>query len=720
MNKMKKSVKKEFYINNDLISIETGKIARQCSGSVLIKAKKTTVLCTVVVSRRPQKDCDFLPLTVNYLQKQYAAGKIPGGYIKREGKPSDGSILISRLIDRSIRPTIADNFHNEINITCTVLSFDPEYSPDILSIIGSSAALAISEVPTKSIISGVRVAMISDSLKLNPSESQLRECALDLVISASKSSITMVESESKELEEEKIMEAIEFGKRYIFEINEKIEELQREIGKKKFSSSQEKTLSQSQSDILNEARQRMDELISHSFIGCSKIERVRKISDMRDELENFLIENGSFDPAIAKSSIVSIVKKSIRSKVLNSNLRIDGRRPDELREIEIDVDLLPQVHGSALFTRGETQALVITTLGICNKDKQIVDGLGSKQTEESFMLHYNFPPYSVGEVGQLKSPGRREIGHGKLAWKALNPLLPSNELFNYVIRVVSEITESDGSSSMATVCGASLSLMDCGVPIKSPVAGIAMGLVIENETYVILSDIMGEEDNIGDMDFKVAGTKHGITALQMDIKVDGISADIIYNALKKAKVGRMHILNKMNEAIPAPRSELGRNVPKIEIVKIPIKKIKDLIGSRGAVIKEICTSSGASVDVDDLGNVKVSSSNPDALKKAVSMVRDVTFDPEIGDIFEGPVVKVIDAGAFVSISPNRDGFVHVSELANYRVDFVEDIINEGDIVKTKVIGFDKKGRPKLSYRSVDQLTGEDISDNLSADRTNDK
>ena len=700
-------VKKEINWGGKILSLETGKVARQAS-SVMAKFGNTTVLCAVTVASKAAENGGFFPLTVNYLEKSYAAGKIPGGFFKREAKPSEAATLTSRLIDRPIRPLFPENFYNEVNVVCTVLSYDPSHTPDIIALIGASAALAISEAPFAEAVGGARVGLIDGQLVLNPSMEEIKNSQLDLIVAGTKSSVLMVESEAKELTEAQMLEAVAFGHAQFQPIIDLINEFAAEAGKQKIVVAQEDN-----SALEKEITAFIGERLIAAFKKREKQARAADLDQIKKDIEAKFV---SEEAGISKNKISAIFKhlekEIVRNDVLKSGSRIDGRKTDQVRQIEIEVGFLPQVHGSALFTRGETQALVVTTLG-SGKDEQMVEGLDA-MSKEAFMLHYNFPPYSVGETGQLKSPGRREIGHGKLAWRALNPVFPVNsENFSYVTRVVSEITESNGSSSMATVCGTSLSLMDAGVPVKEPVSGIAMGLIKEGDNYVILSDIMGDEDHLGDMDFKVAGTKNGITALQMDIKINGINAEIMEKALHQANGGRMHILEKMVAVMSNPRTELNSNVPRVEVMNISPKKIRDVIGSRGKVIKEICAVSGAILDVEDDGTVKITSNSNEAIKKAVAMVNEIIFEPEIGDIYEGPVVKVIDAGAFVSISNNRDGFVHISELAEYRVDFVEDVINEGDIVKVKVIGFDKKGRPKLSYRCVDQKTGEDISATLS-------
>ncbi|MBL6665070.1 MAG: polyribonucleotide nucleotidyltransferase [Rickettsiales bacterium] len=700
-------VKKEIELNGKTLSLETGKVARQAGGSVVARHGDTVVLCAVTVASKAAEGADFFPLTVNYLEKFYASGKIPGGFFKREAKPSDAATLTARLIDRPIRPMFPEGFYNEVNVVCTVLSYDPECNPDMVALIAASAALSISEAPLLEAVASARVGIIEDKFVLNPSNEQLKESTLDLIVAGTESSVLMVESEAKELTEEKMLEAVNFAHESFQPVIQLIKDLKSEAGKKDLE-----VVKEDVSALKSEIKDFIGDRLSAAYKKQEKQARAADLDQILSEIkEKFISEEKAIDDNKASSIFKKLSQEIVRGDVLKNSVRIDGRKTDEVRQIAVETGLLPKAHGCALFTRGETQALVVATLG-SSKDEQMIENLDAGMSKESFMLHYNFPPYSVGETGQLRPPGRREIGHGKLAWRAIKPVFPSNEDFSYTTRVVSEITESNGSSSMATVCGTSLALMDAGVPLKAPVSGIAMGLIKEGSDYVILSDIMGDEDHLGDMDFKVAGTKDGITSLQMDIKINGISSEIMQKALEQANAGRMHILDKMCEVMSAPREDLNENVPKVEILNIAPKKIREVIGSRGRVIKEICTVSGAVVDVDDDGTVKISSNSSEAIKKAVSMINDITFEPEIGDIYEGPVVKVIDAGAFVSISTNRDGFIHISELADYRVDFVEDVINEGDIVKVKVIGFDKKGRPKLSFRCVNQETGEDISDQI--------
>ncbi len=704
-------VKKEIEWGGKTLKLETGKIARQAGGSVVVSYGDTVILGAVTVSKKPMEGADFLPMTVNYLEKSYAAGKIPGGFFKREAKPSDLATLTSRLIDRPIRPLFPSNFHHEINVVCTILSYDASATPDVVAMIAASAALSLSEAPFEGPIAGARVGVIGGEFKLNPSSEELKESDLDLMVAGTTDSVLMVESEAKQLTEEKMLEAVNFGHEACKPVIEAIKELAKEAGKEKI-----KPEEVDNSALKNEIADFVKKDIEAAYEIKAKQERVEALDKAKTAAkEKFVSEEKGIDETKVGSLLKKIEQDVVRGQILAGSTRIDGRKNNEVRQIETETSILPKAHGSALFTRGETQAIVVATLG-SDRDEQMVETLDPEISKERFLLHYNFPPYSVGEVGRLGVPGRREIGHGKLAWRSINPVLPKDQdAFPYVTRIVSEITESNGSSSMATVCGTSMALMDAGVPIEAAVSGIAMGLVKEGDKYVVLSDIMGDEDHLGDMDFKVAGTRKGITALQMDIKIKGINAKIMEEALKQANEGRNHILDRMEATIKEPNKEPNGNIPRVETITISQNKIKDIIGSRGKTIKEICATSGAVVDVDDSGTVKVSANNNEAIQKAVDMINAICFEPEVGDIFEGSVVKIIDAGAFVTISENKDGFVHISELAEYRVEFVEDVINEGDVVKVKVIGFDKKGRPKLSYRCVDQETGEDISDQLDLD-----
>ncbi len=701
-------VKKEIEWGGKTLSIETGKIARQAGGSVVVSYGETVILGAVTVSKKPLAGADFLPMTVNYLEKSYAAGKIPGGFFKREAKPSDNATLTSRMIDRPIRPLFPSNFHHEINVVCQILSYDASATPDVVATIAASAALSLSEAPFEGPIAGARVGVINGEFVLNPSNEDLKNSDLDLVVSGTADSVLMVESEAKQLTEEKMLEAVNFGHKACAPVIDIIKELTAEAGKEKIVPEEVDN-----SALIAEISEFSKKAIESAYEIKAKQERVEALTNVKTEAkEKFVNEENEIDENKVGSILKKIEQEVVRGQILAGSTRIDGRKNNEVRQIETEISILPRAHGSALFTRGETQAIVVATLG-SDRDEQLVETLDPEISKERFLLHYNFPPYSVGEVGRLGTPGRREIGHGKLAWRSINPVLPKDQdEYPYVTRIVSEITESNGSSSMATVCGTSMALMDAGVKIAAPVSGIAMGLVKEGDNYVVLSDIMGDEDHLGDMDFKVAGTRDGITALQMDIKIKGINSNIMEEALKQANEGRNHILDRMEATIKEPNAEPNGNIPRVESFTIAQSKIKDVIGSRGKVIKDICATSGAVVDIDDNGVVKVAANNNEAIQKAVDMINAICFEPEVGDIFEGNVVKIIDAGAFVSISENKDGFVHISELAEYRVEFVEDVISEGDAVKVKVIGFDKKGRPKLSYRCVDQETGEDISDQI--------
>ncbi len=709
-------VKKEIEWGGKTLSIETGKVARQAGGSVVVSYGETVVLGAVTVSKKPLTGVDFLPMTVNYLEKSYSAGKIPGGFFKREAKPSDNATLTSRMIDRPIRPLFPSSFHHEINVVCQILSYDASATPDVVATIAASAALSLSEAPFEGPIAGARVGYINGEFALNPSAEELKDSSLDLMVSGTSDSVLMVESEAKQLTEEKMLEAVSFGHKSCAPVIDIIKELVSEAGKEKIIVEEVDN-----SALIAEISEFSKKDIESAYKITAKQERVEALTKVKTEAkEKFVSEEKGVDENKVGSVLKKVEQEVVRGQILSGSTRIDGRKSNEVRQIETETSMLPKTHGSALFTRGETQAIVVATLG-SDRDEQMVETLDPEISKERFLLHYNFPPYSVGEVGRLGVPGRREIGHGKLAWRSINPVLPKDQdVFPYVTRVVSEITESNGSSSMATVCGTSMALMDAGVPLDAAVSGIAMGLVKDGDNYVVLSDIMGDEDHLGDMDFKVAGTRNGITALQMDIKIKGIDAKIMEEALKQANEGRNHILDRMEATIKEPNTELNANIPRVETITIAQDKIKDIIGSRGKTIKEICATSGAVVDVDDSGTVKVSANNNDAIQKAVSMINEICFEPEVGDIFEGAVVKIIDAGAFISISENKDGFVHISELAEYRVDFVEDVISEGKVIKVKVIGFDKRGRPKLSYRCVDQETGEDISDKLNLDNEEDR
>jgi polyribonucleotide nucleotidyltransferase len=686
------------------LTLETGRVARQAHGSVIASYGGTSVLATVVADYEPKPGLDFFPLTVNYQEKAYAAGKIPGGFFKREGRPSEKETLVSRLIDRPIRPLFAKDFQNETQVIATVISYDGENDPDIVAMIAVSAALTLSGVPFMGPIAASRVGYINDEYILNPTKEQLDEdCKLDLVVAGTDSAVLMVESEAKELSEEVMLGAVSFGQdsfkpviKAIVQLAEKAAKEPRELEEIDLSD-----LEETVSKIVRE------KLLSAYKEGDKQI-RSNKIAEIKSDLINELVNEDN--PVIIESQVSSVFKNIekdiVRGSILDTGLRIDGRDLETVRPVHSDVSILPLTHGSSLFTRGETQALVVTTLGT-GLDEKYVDGL-DETYKEKFMLHYNFPPYSVGETGRTGFTSRREIGHGKLAWRSLQAVLPEYDDFPYTIRLVSEITESNGSSSMATVCGSSLSLMDAGVPLKRPVAGIAMGLIKEDDRVAVLSDILGDEDHLGDMDFKVAGTSEGITSLQMDIKITGITKDIMDTALTQAKAGRIHILAEMAKAIETPRETVNSTAPRIETIQVPVDKIRDVIGSGGKVIREIVEESGAKVDINDDGIVKIASSDTDSLNKALELINSIVAEPEAGEIYEGKVVKIMDFGAFVNFFGKKDGLVHISQLANERVKNVTDIVSEGDIVKVKLLGFDNRGKVKLSMKEVDQKTGKEI------------
>ena len=686
------------------LTLETGRVARQAHGSVIATYGGTSVLATVVADYEPKPGLDFFPLTVNYQEKAYAAGKIPGGFFKREGRPSEKETLVSRLIDRPIRPLFAKGFQNETQVIATVISYDGENDPDVIAMIAVSAALTLSGVPFMGPIAAARVGYINDEYILNPTKEQLDEdCKLDLVVAGTDSAVLMVESEAKELSEEVMLGAVSFGQdsfkpvtKAIIQLAEKAAKEPREL--------EEIDLSDLQEIVGKIVREK---LLS-AYKESDKQKRSNKIAEIKSDLINELVNEDN--PDIIESEVNSVFKNIekdiVRGSILDTGLRIDGRDLETVRPVHSDVSILPLTHGSSLFTRGETQALVVTTLGT-GLDEKYVDGL-DETYKEKFMLHYNFPPYSVGETGRTGFTSRREIGHGKLAWRSLQAVLPEYDDFPYTIRLVSEITESNGSSSMATVCGSSLSLMDAGVPLKRPVAGIAMGLIKEDDKVAVLSDILGDEDHLGDMDFKVAGTSEGITSLQMDIKITGITKDIMDTALTQAKAGRIHILAEMAKAIEKPRETVNSTAPRIETIQVPVDKIRDVIGSGGKVIREIVEESGAKVDINDDGIVKIASSDTDSLNKALELINSIVAEPEAGEIYEGKVVKIMDFGAFVNFFGKKDGLVHISQLANERVKNVTDIVSEGDVVKVKLLGFDNRGKVKLSMKEVDQKTGKEI------------
>jgi polyribonucleotide nucleotidyltransferase len=684
--------------------LETGKVARQADGSVMATYGETIVLATVVGDRSPRPGIDFFPLTVNYQEKYFAAGKIPGGYFKREGRPTERETLISRLIDRPIRPLFAEGYRNETQVIVTVLSHDMENDPDIVALVATSAALTISGIPFMGPIGAARVGYVNGEYVLNTPIDDMPNSKLDLVVAGTADAVLMVESEAQELSEDVMLGAVMFGHRSmqpvlqaIIRLAEKAAKEPRDVPVDENKALFEK-LKAAYSKDLTAAFQ-----IPEKHVRRDRIAEIRKAAaaEYIGEGEGKLPENKF------KNLFHDLEANVMRFAVLDTKKRIDGRDLSTVRPIVAEVGNLPRTHGSALFTRGETQALVVTTLGT-TEDEQFVDSLEGTY-KQNFMLHYNFPPYSVGETGRMNAPGRREIGHGKLAWRAIHPMLPTKDEFPYTIRVVSEITESNGSSSMATVCGTSLALMDAGVPLKRPTAGIAMGLILEGDRYVVLSDILGDEDHLGDMDFKVAGTDQGITSLQMDIKISGITEEIMRVALNQAHDGRIHILGEMNKAIGHARDQLGEHAPRIETMKIPTDKIREVIGSGGKVIREIVEKTGAKINIEDDGTVKIASADGESIKAATKWIKSIVAEPELGEIYEGKVVKVMDFGAFVNFFGPRDGLVHISELAPKRVAKTSDVVKEGDIVKVKLLGFDDRGKVRLSMKVVDQATGEDLS-----------
>ena len=688
---MFKVIKKEIEVAGKIISLETGKIARQADGAIIAKCGETVVLATVVGAKKVNPDMDYFPLSVNYQEKYYAAGKIPGGYFKREARPTESETLTSRLIDRPIRPLFPDEFKNEVQLLPTVISYDKENEADILSIIASSAALAISGMPFKGPVGASRVGFINGEYVLNPSKIELEKSNLDLVVAGTKDAVLMVESEAKGLTEQQMLDAVKFGHENFIPIIKMIEELAKECKKPDWVI-EKKDLSEVEKKLENEFTSELKK----AFAIKDKQERSSLISLVTDKAKKLYEEDENFTDLDVNSELKNLEKRIVRTDILKNKNRIDGRGLSDVRPIECEVGILPRVHGSALFTRGETQAIVTTTLGTSD-DEQRIESLDGLQRER-FMLHYNFPPFSVGETGRIGT-GRREIGHGKLAWRAINSSLPSKENFPYTFRLVSEITESNGSSSMATVCGSSLALMDAGVPIKEPVAGIAMGLIKEGEDFSVLSDILGDEDHLGDMDFKVAGTKEGITSLQMDIKITGITFEIMEQALKQAKDGRIHILGEMNKAISKSRDNVGKHTPKMEKITVDKKDIATVIGKGGATIREIVEKSGAKVDVNDEGVVTVAAPDEEARNKAMQMIKDLTAKAELNKIYNGKVMKIMEFGAFVNFLGKQDGLVHISELADKRVAKVTDVVKEGDEVKVKVIGFDR-GKVKLSIKQA--------------------
>jgi len=686
--------------------METGKIARQADGAVLVTYGETVVLCTAVAQKKAKAGQDFFPLTVNYQEKTYAAGKIPGGFFKREGRPSEKETLTSRLIDRPIRPLFPAGFYNETQVICTVISHDLENDPDVVALIGASAALTISGVPFLGPIGGARVGYIDGEYVLNPTAIEMEDTQLDLILSATRDSVMMVESEAKELSEEVMLGAVKFGHEGMQPVIDMIIDLAEESAKEPWVLEKKEL----DSDIQDGIRKLAAAQFSEAYGLTDKQARSTKLDEIRGEVKaQFITEDSDAETAVGIAKFMkSLESDVVRGDLIKSKKRIDGRGLADVRNIVSEVGFIPRTHGSALFTRGETQAIVATTLGT-GQDEQLIDAMEGEY-KEHFMLHYNFPPYSVGEAGFLKSPGRREIGHGKLAWRAVRAVLPTKDQFPYTLRVVSEITDSNGSSSMATVCGTSLSLMDAGVPITAPVAGIAMGLVKEGDDFVVLSDILGDEDHLGDMDFKVAGTKAGVTALQMDIKVAGINQEIMKIALEQAQDGRLHILDKMSEALTQSRVEVNDNAPRITTLKINPDKIREVIGSGGKVIREITETTGASIDIDEDGTIRVAAVDGAAGKAAVDWINGIVEEPETGKVYSGKVVRIVDFGAFVNFMGSKDGLVHVSEINDDRVESVGDVLSEGDEVKVLCLEVDPRGKVRLSMRLADQETGADLSD----------
>ncbi|MAV88369.1 MAG: polyribonucleotide nucleotidyltransferase [Rhodospirillaceae bacterium] len=696
--------KKEMNLGGRKLTFETGKIARQADGAVMITYGETKVLCTAVGAKKPRADLDFFPLTVNYQEKTFAAGKIPGGFFKREARPTEKETLTSRLIDRPIRPLFHPNYKCETQLICTVLAHDLENDPDIIAMIGTSAALTISGIPFMGPIGASRVGYIDGEYVLNPVLETMQDSKLNLVVAGTNEGVLMVESEANELSEEIMLGAVMFGHKANQEIISSIVDLAQACAKDPREVPETP-------EIFGQIRSTVQKLsedgLREAYSISEKSARQERISSIKATVMENFIDNEDATDMVVGNVFKEIEKDVVRKDLIKTGQRIDGRDTRTVRPIVSEVGILPRAHGSSLFTRGETQAMVVATLGT-GQDEQIIDGLDGDYREH-FMLHYNFPPYSVGEAGRMAGPGRREIGHGKLAWRAIRPVMPEKEFFPYTIRIVSEITESNGSSSMATVCGTSLSMMDAGVPLSRPVAGIAMGLIKEEDGVVILSDILGDEDHLGDMDFKVAGTETGITALQMDIKITSITEEIMRDAVEQAREGRLHILKEMSKALTSARDVVSDNAPRITVIKVSVDKIREIIGPGGKMIREICETTGAKIDIDDDGTVKVAAMDEKASDAAVGMINDIAAEPEVGVIYTGTVVKTVDFGAFVNFMGARDGLVHISELRPERVEKTTDIVNVGDKVKVKLVGIDDRGKVKLSMKSVNQETGEDIS-----------
>tara|TARA_B100000427_G_scaffold268796_1_gene234894 strand:- start:7132 stop:9195 length:2064 start_codon:yes stop_codon:yes gene_type:complete len=684
---------KIFDIGNQSVKIETGVIAKQANSSVLVDIEGTIVLATLVAAQE-DNDRDFFPLTVNYNEKTYAAGKIPGGFFKREGRPSEKEILISRLVDRPLRPLFESTYTREVQIVLTLLSLNPNVDSEISALIAASAAVKLSGLPFNGTLGAVKIGYDGEKYLLNPSTKELEDSSLDLVVAGTKNAVLMVESEAKELTEEIMLGAVNFGHEKMQTIIEAIDELCKEANVKKI----EWTPEEADKESYNTLKDKYKTPLTEAYTITTKQDRNQTIAEIKNKATEEVNEDEDDGKEIL-SHFDKLQKEIVRTKILNGENRIDGRDTETVRPIDVKLGILPRAHGSALFTRGETQALVVTTLGT-DKDAQIIDSLAGR-IEDDFIFHYNFPPYSVGEIGMIGSPKRREVGHGKLARRGIQAVLPSQDKCPYTIRVVSEIMESNGSSSMASVCGSSLSLMDAGVPISSPVAGIAMGLIKEGEKHVVLTDILGDEDHLGDMDFKVAGTEKGINALQMDIKIDGITSQIMSEALDQAKTARLHILSEMAKAITSPRDDVSEHAPRYTHIKINPSKIAEVIGKGGAVIKSIVEETGAVIDISDDGVVKIAATDQAKSDHAKSIIEDITAGPQVNKIYEGKVAKIMDFGAFVNISPNKDGLVHISQISKERVENVRDVLNEGDEVKVKVLEVDRQGRVKLTMKDLD-------------------
>ncbi|KGQ42693.1 polynucleotide phosphorylase/polyadenylase [Gallibacterium anatis] len=689
---------KQFKYGQHTVTLETGAMARQATAAVMASMDNTCVFVTVVAKKEVKEGQDFFPLTVNYQERSYAAGRIPGGFFKREGRPSEGETLIARLIDRPIRPLFPEGFLNEIQIIATVVSVNPQISPDLVAMIGASAALSLSGVPFNGPIGAARVGFINDQFVLNPTMSEQKQSRLDLVVAGTDKAVLMVESEADILTEEQMLAAVVFGHQQQQVVIEAIKEFAAEAGKPRW----DWQAPAKNEALINRIKELSEARLGEAYRITEKQARYEQIDAIKADVCATVLAENSEDESITEGKIIDIIheleSRVVRSRILAGEPRIDGRTVDTVRALDICTGVLPRTHGSAIFTRGETQSLAVTTLGT-ERDAQIIDELTGERTDH-FLFHYNFPPYSVGETGLIGSPKRREIGHGRLAKRGVAAVMPTLEEFPYVVRVVSEITESNGSSSMASVCGASLSLMDAGVPIKAAVAGIAMGLVKEEDKFVVLSDILGDEDHLGDMDFKVAGTRTGVTALQMDIKIEGITPEIMQIALNQAKSARMHILNVMEQAIQTPRADISDFAPRIHTMKIDPKKIKDVIGKGGAVIRSLTEETGTSIDIDDDGTVKIAATDNNAAKAVMSRIEDIVAEVEVNKIYQGKVTRIVDFGAFVAVLGNKEGLVHISQISDERVEKVSDYLQVGQEVMVKVVEIDRQGRIRLTMKDL--------------------